>query len=694
MQGMFRLLGVTLLLAAGAWSQQPFDVHALLKLDRISDPQISPDGRMVAFTLQSIDLENNRKPTHIYVVPLAGGSPVRLTREGQLNQRPRWSPDSRSIAFVSDRSGSSQIWLMEADGANPRQVTRLPTEASGVIFSPDGKHLLFTSEVYPECGAEEACNQKKLEEEKNSKVKARSYTSLLYRHWDRWRGARRSHLFVIPVGGGKAVDLTPGQRDVPPFSLGGPDDYAVSPDGSEVCFVTVSDPEPAVSTNSDLYVVPITGGEPVKITSNPGADNSPAYSPDGKYLAFRTQLRPGYESDRWRLAVLERATGKLNILTEGLDRWVMDLTWSPDSSRLFYTVEDRGRQLVQMMPVSGGGARTIISGPGCAGDVRFTPDGKTMVYVEQSGAQPARILRISSAGGAPQPLTRINDVFLSSYRLSPLEEFWVEAPDRVRVQSFLVKPAGFRPDRKYPVLFLIHGGPQGAWEDNWGYRWNPQVFAGAGWLVVMPNPRGSTGFGQKFIDEINADWGGKVYDDIMAVVDYVTALPYADAERMAAAGGSYGGYMVNWILGHSRRFRALVSHAGVFDLRSMFGETEELWFPLWEFLGPPWENPELYARLSPSFYAKEFRTPTLVIHGEQDFRVPYGQGLQLFTALQLAKTPSKLLLFPDEGHWILKPQNSLLWYRTFLEWIGEWVNKPAPPPPSAPAPAVAVTPAP
>jgi len=678
MQDMLRPL-MLFALAGLAAGQQPFDVHALLKLDRISDPQISPDGRLVAFTVQSIDLENNRKPKHIYVVPVSGGEAIRLTREGNLNERPRWSPDGKKIAFISDRSGSAQVWLMNPDGSQPQQLTQFPTEAGGVLFSPDGKHLLFTSEVYPDCGADEACNQKKLEQEKQSKVKARIYSSLLYRHWDRWQGARRSHLFVVPVTGGKARDLTPGSRDVPPFSLGGPDDYAISPDGSEVCYVMVSDPEPAISTNSDLYVVPIAGGEARKITSNPAADNSPAYSPDGKYLAFRMQVRPGYESDRWRLAVLERATGKLNVLTEGLDRWVTGFTWSPDSTRLFFTIEDRGRQLVQMVPVTGGGARSIVSGPGYVSDVQFTPDGRTMIYLGQSGVQPAQLYRVSSTGGAPQPLTRINHAFLSSYKLTEFEEIWVEAPDRTRVHSFLLKPAGFREGQKYPVLFLIHGGPQGAWENNFGYRWNPQVFAGAGYLVVLPNPRGSTGFGQKFIDEINADWGGKVYDDIMAVVDYVTALPYADAERMAAAGGSYGGYMVNWILGHTQRFRALVSHAGVFDLRSKFGETEELWFPLWEFGGPPWEKPDLYARLSPSFYAKQFRTPTLVIHGEQDFRVPYGQALQLFTALQLQKVPSKLLLFPDEGHWILKPQNSLLWYRTFLEWINEWVNKPWPP---------------
>jgi dipeptidyl aminopeptidase/acylaminoacyl peptidase len=277
-------------------------------------------------------------------------------------------------------------------------------------------------------------------------------------------------------------------------------------------------------------------------------------------------------------------------------------------------------------------------------------------------------------------LTHFNDAFLEPFQLPRLENFWVESADGTRVNSFLLKPAGFHEGARYPVLFLIHGGPQGAWGEDWGYRWNAQVFAAAGFVVVMPNPRGSTGYGQKFINEINSDWGGKPFDDIMAVTDYVAKLPYVDANKMAAAGGSYGGYMVDWMLGHTQRFKALVSHAGVYDLRSMFGETEELWFPLWEFHGTPWDNPEQYTKFSPSQYAKDFATPTLVVDGELDFRVPYGQGLQLFTALQLQKVPSKLLVFPDEGHWVLKPQNSVLWYNTFLDWVKHWVNKPWTPP--------------
>lgn len=653
--------------------QELFDPQALMQVQRISDPQLSPDGKTIAFVVQRIDLENNRRQTHIFSVPLGLGEPRQITQEGENNERPRWSSDSKQIAFVSDRGGTPQVWLMNADGSNPRQVTRISTGASGVLFSPDGKRLVFTSEVYPDC-PDDACNQRRLEEEKASKIRARVYDSLLYRHWNRWRTARRTHLFVISTDGSGLRDLTPGNRDVPPFSLGGPDDYDISPDGQEVCFVTNSDPEPAVSTNSDLFVVPITGGDPVKVTVNPGADQSPRYSPDGRYLAYRTQLRAGYESDRWRLAVMHRATGEARILTESLDRWVNSFAWSPDSSQVFFTLEDRGRQRIQMVPVSGGAARVVASGTSTLDDIQFTPDGKTMIYTERSAARPLEIFRVSSSGGSPTALTRLNDRLLSQYELNPPEEFWTPGADQAQVHSFLLKPPGFQSNRKYPALVLIHGGPQGAWGHNWSYRWNAQVFAAAGYVVVMPNPRGSTGYGQKFIDEINGDWGGRVYQDLMAVADAVARLPYVDPDRMAAAGASYGGYMVNWILGHTSRFKALVSHAGVFDLRSKFGETEELWFPLWEFRGAPWDDPQMYERWSPSYFVKEFKTPTLVTHGELDFRVPYGQGLQLFTALRLQKVPSKLIVFPDEGHWINQPQNSVFWYRNVIAWLDRWLR--------------------
>jgi dipeptidyl aminopeptidase/acylaminoacyl peptidase len=665
---------VLILLASGALfaQRQTFDVQMMLSLSRVSEPALSPDGKRVAFTVQTVDLEKNLKPKQIYLVPVAGGSPVQLTHEGNDNERPRWSADSELIYFISDRSGSAQIWVMDNAGGHTRQITHLSTEAGGLLVSPNGKNIVFQSSVYPECGANDACNKDKIDAEAKNKVKARIYTSLLYRHWTAFETKRRQHLLVVDADGSNVKDLTPGPHDVPPFSLGGPDDYAISPDSVEVAFAMNADPDPATSTNSDIYTVPIAGGEIHKITIGLGADNSPLYSPNGRLLAFRSQARAGYESDRWRLIVLDRTTGKVTNLTEALDRWVGSMTWLPDSERLVFTSEDRGRTGLQMIAVSGGGLRPIISGAATLDDVQFTPDGDTMIYTQQSGSKPVEIFKATAGSGIGVALTHFNDLAIQDSTVRPLEEMKVDD-----VQSFIVKPPDFSPLKKYPVLFLIHGGPQGAWGETWSYRWNPQVFASAGYLVVMPNPRGSTGYGQKFIDDINGDWGGKAYDDIMAVADKVAALPYVDPDRMAAAGGSYGGYMVDWILGHTTRFKALISHAGVYDLRSMAGETEELWFPLWEFKGMPWENPEMYAKWSPSFFANDFKTPTLVLHGELDYRVPVGQGMQLFTALQMQKVPSKIVLFPDEGHWISKPQNSVLWYSQFLEWVGEWLKKPA-----------------
>jgi len=607
-------------------------------------------------------------------VPVAGGAPRMIARDGSQNERPRWSPDGKQIYFISDRGGSSQVWVMDADGSHARQITHLSTEASGVLVSPDGKRLVFLSDVFPECGGDDACNKKKIDEEAQSKTKAHIYTSLLYRHWTEWETKRRQHVLAIGTDGEGLKDMTPGSGQAPPFSLGGQDNYAISPDSGELAYVMNSDPEPATSTNNDIYTIAFEGGEPKKITTGLGADETPLYSPDGKYLAFRSQARAGYESDRWRLMVLERGTGRTTNLTEALDRWVGSITWSPDSSRIFFTMGDRGREGLQMIPVTGGGSRNIITGPSSLDDVQFTSDGRTMIYSEQSGSHPVEIYRATSSGGTGVPLTHLNDALLSRFTLTPLEETYVESTDKTRIHAFIVKPPGFTETRRYPVLFLIHGGPEGDWGESWTFRWNAQVFAGAGYVVVMPNPRGSTGYGQKFIDEINGDWGGKAFDDIMAVVDYVSGLKYADADRMGAAGASFGGYMIDWMLGHTNRFKVMVSHDGVFDLRSMSASTEELWFPIWEFKGMPWDNTGMYERWSPSNFVKDFKTPTLVVHGELDYRVPLEQGMQLFTALQLQKVPSKLLIFPDEGHWVLKPQNSLLWYKEVLDWIGEWLK--------------------
>ena len=679
------LVSLPLVLATQLSAKAPFTFDAMMKLARISEPQLSPDGKLVAFTVQTVDFQNNSKPSQIYVVPLAGGTPSQLSHDGTSNTRPRWTPDGKRIFFVSNRSNGSQIWSMNPDGSDPKQITNLPTEADGEILAGNGRLILITSEVYPACAATPAvvgaeynadCNKQHLDQDAASKVKARIYTSLLYRHWTAYQGPRRSHLLVMNLDTGKVQDFTPGFLNVPPFSLGGPEPYAFSPDSTEIAYVSNTDPDLSTSTNSDIFTVALTGGEPKRLTNNPGADEGPVYSPDGHYLAYRTQLRSGYESDQWRLALLERDTSKLTTLTDSIDRPVESYTFSPDSKRIFFVTEDHGSHPLQMMAVTGGSIRTIAHGQSTIDDVQLTADGKTMIYSEQSGSRPVEIYRTTSAGGAGVALTNLNQAVLDQYELTAQEVITIDAADGAKIDSFVIKPPGFNPQTKYPVVFLIHGGPQGAWGETWSYRWNGQVFAGAGFLVVMPNPRGSTGYGQQFTDGVNGDWGGHAYQDIMAVVDHVSGLPYADKDRMGAAGGSYGGYMIDWILGHTDRFKALVSHAGVFDLRSEAGTTEELWFPKWEFQGFPWENPEMYDRWSPSNYVKEFKTPTLVTHGELDYRVPIGQGQELFTALQIQKVTSKLIQFPDEGHWILKPQNSALWYTNVLAWFGEFLKKP------------------
>jgi dipeptidyl aminopeptidase/acylaminoacyl peptidase len=670
-----------------AWpAKAPFTFDAMMRLSRVDDPQLSPDGKLVAFTVQTVDLAANTKPVQIYVVPSTGGTPVRLTAEGASNTRPRWLPDSLRLFFVSDRSGVPQIWSMNADGSDARLATNLPTGADGVTVSPDGQLILFTSDVYPECEArgaaagvdyDAACNKAALDRDSASRMKARTYTSLLYRHWTQYQAKTRRHLLVETLNGGfKARDLTPGNRDTPPFSLDGADAYAFSPDSVQIAYVANTDADPSTSTNSDLFLVPAAGGMPRKITSNPGADEGPVFSPDGKSIAYRSQLRPGFESDFWRLSIIDVASGNITRPADQLDRWVQEYTWSPDSKRIFFTVEDQGSAPLLMTEASGGPIRTIAQGPTTLSSVQFSRDAKMMIYLEQSGFRPPEINMALSKGGAGVPLTHLNDAIFNEYELTPFDKFESDGSDGSKVQSFLVKPPGFDPNSKYPVLVLIHGGPQGEWGESWSYRWNPQVFAAAGYVVVMPNPHGSVGYGQNFTDAVSGDWGGRAFSDIMATCDNVATLPYVDKDRMVAAGGSYGGYMIDWILGHTDRFKALVSHAGVYDLRSEAGTTDELWFVKWEFKGFPWQNASNYDRWSPSAFVGSFRTPTLVTQGELDYRVPVGQSQELFTALQQNKVASKLVLFPDEGHWVLKPQNSRYWYSTVISWLDHYSKPP------------------
>jgi dipeptidyl aminopeptidase/acylaminoacyl peptidase len=659
------------------WAQGPaaFTVDEMLKLKRVSDPQLSPDGTKIAFVVTDVSLEANSRNNDIWVVPVAGGAPVRLAGTEKSEDRPRWSPDGKQIAFVSNREGGSQVWVIPAAGGEPKKLTAIATGASGITWSPDGRWIAFVSEVFPAC-ADAACNERELKARDESKVKAHLADGLMFRHWTAWREGTFSHLFLMPADGSAAPrDLTPGASDVPPFSLGGPEDYAFAPDSKEIAYAKKTDKVEATSTNSDIFTLDLTapGAQPKQITTGPGADGGPQYSPDGKYLAWRSQARAGFEADRWTLNLLDRASGARRVLTADWDRAVDAWTFTPDSKAVYAGAEEDGQGRVYRLELAGGPPKLVLK-DGTNGDVQVTPDGKTIVFSRSSLTAPAEIYRANADGSGVAAVTTINAGFLATFALKPAESMTFAGAGGTPVQAWVVKPNTFKDGVKYPLMYLVHGGPQGAWNDGWTYRWNAQVFAAAGYVVFMPNPRGSTGFGQKFTDEISNDWGGKVFEDLMKGVDYAEKLPYVDATRKVAAGASYGGYMMNWFLGHTDRFKALVSHAGVFNLTSMYGVTEELWFPEWDLGGTPWTNPEGYAKWSPHTYAKNFKTPTLVTHGEIDYRVPVGEGLQLFTTLQRQGIPSRLLVFPDEGHWINKPQNAALWYRTFLEWMGRWTK--------------------
>jgi dipeptidyl aminopeptidase/acylaminoacyl peptidase len=668
-----------LFLILQAASPPPFTATEMMRLQRLADPQLSPDGRSVAYQATQIEPVTFARNTDVWVVPAAGGSPRRITDDPKSDSRPRWSPDGRRLAFLSTRDGGSQVWLVDAAGGAARKVTSMPTEAGGVQWVDAGT-LLVTSDVFPECapasGAEydADCNRRHLEEAQKPGGQGRVYDHLLFRHWDHWREPRRTHLHVVDLARGVARDLTPGEADVPPFTVGGPDDYDVSPDGREVAFVRKDPATEAFSTNGELYVVPTAGGPPVLVAGSPGYDGEPRYSPDGTMIAFHAQMRAGYESDRWRLMVYDRRTHAVRNLTESFDRHVEDVAWSPDSRTLYFTAEDAARVPIYAVPAAGGPLRTVAGGASF-GDIRVTPDGASLIATVVSLTHPTEVYRVPADGAAPTAITHANDAVLAPFALRPGEAVTYTGAAGKTVQAWVVKPADFDPSRKYPLLVLIHGGPQGEWGDAWTYRWNAQVFAGAGYVVFEPNPRGSVGWGQEFIDDINADWGGRAYEDVMKGTDWAEALPYVEKGRTSAAGASYGGYLVDWIAGHTDRFRALVTHDGVFDLRSMYGATEELWFPEWEFRGPYWKQRELYEKWSPSNFVQNFKTPTLVVHSELDYRVPLEQGLGMFTALQRRGVPSRLMVFPDEGHWVLQPANSVRWYREVLDWLGRWTKE-------------------
>jgi dipeptidyl aminopeptidase/acylaminoacyl peptidase len=649
-------------LASPVPAGRPMSLQDLLTAVRVSEPQLSPDGRVVAFVRTTTDLGSGKRNADIWAAPADGSAPPRLLVGGDKSENtPRWAPDGRHLLFISTRDGDPQIYVAGPDGANVRQVTKI---AGGVqppmLFSPDGTAIAFVSDV---------------KQGPDTTGQAHHMTRLLYRHWDEWRENVRHHIFIVSAAGGVPKDLTPGDFDSPPTQQ---EDAAIAftPDGREVVFVSNRDgiDREAWSTNNDVWSVPARGGSAKKLTSNPAADVQPMFTADGKFMIVRAQRRPGFESDRWYLDAYDRASGAKRTIFETPDLSISDYLLSRDGKTIFFTATSNGSDNLYSVPLDGGTPKEVQRG-GSIGAI--TGGGELLAFSRSTLTSPADLWSISLAAGTPTGgpphyrLTQENGSWLKEVAFSKPESATVPGAGGTPIQYWILKPPGFDPAQKYPVVFLIHGGPQGAWDDAWSYRWNPALWAAQGWVVVAPNPRGSTGFGQKFVDDISQDWGGKVMIDLNAVFDAVTKLPYVDGARQGIAGASYGGYAVDWIIGHSDRFKAAVSHDGVFNIESMALATEEQWFPDWEFGGPPTSAKARaqYAKWSPHLFAQNMKTPTLVITNELDFRVPVDQGLQLFTALRRNGVAAEALVFPDEGHWVLKPLNSKLWHETVFNWM-------------------------
>lgn len=672
---------VVTLAFVGVRSQAPFSFSDMMNVKRVGDPQLSPDGRTVAYTVGIVSMSDNRTVTQIYTVRIDGSNQRQLTSGERSSSTPRWSPDGKHIAYTT----GGQIWTMEDDGDDKEQVTKISTGASNPVWSPDGRWIAFNSDVYPECSSDD-CNRTEDAKVESSKVQAKVAERLLFKHWNEWRDRKRTHVFLIPSRGGIARDLTPGDYDSPPYGAATGTDYAFSPDSSEIAFLRNPDKIEAISTNSDVYTIAVSGGSARNITaSNKGYDASPVYTKDGRFILFRSQATPTFEADRWRIMRYDRRSGQTVELTRGFDLQVDDIILSPDGKTVYFTAAEKGRSKLFGLPLEPNfGPRPISQFKTIGGslepfpfitNVSITPDGRNIVFLSSSMNSPQEVFTAGLDRTFVGNLSRMRP----NLNLSEAEDAQWKGALNQTIHGYILKPANFDAGRKYPLIVLIHGGPQGAWNDNWGYRWNPQIYANAGYVVFMPNPRGSTGYGQKFVNDISGDWGGKAFVDIKNGIADVIKRPYIDKTRIGAAGASYGGYMVDWLLGHNNdprfKFKTFVSHAGVYNLESMAGATEELWFVNWEFKGMPWQNSVNYTKWSPSKFAGNFSTPTLVTAGELDYRVPVDQSLQLFTALQLRGVDSKLIIFPDEGHWILKPQNSEFWYRNVLDWFETRLKK-------------------
>jgi dipeptidyl aminopeptidase/acylaminoacyl peptidase len=660
-------------------AKRAFTIEDLYRIRGIEDLHISPDGKTVLFSLDTDDLAKAKKISHIWLMDAYGKNARQFTSGEKGESSPIFSPHAKRIAFVSSRDGDPNLYVISTEGGEARQLTNISTGVSDPLWSPDGKWIAFSSDVYPECGADDVCNKKIEQRSSKGPLHAHLADALLYRHWTQWKDGKCTHILLADVSTGAVRDLTPGTFDSPPFQLGGSLQYDFSPDSTELAFESNHDQALASSTNSDVWIVSLTGKQPPQniTASNPAFDGHPKYSPDGRYIAYQMQKQPGYESDLFRLALYDRSTGTSRVLTESFRNWVDAFEWAADSKSLYFDAPVEGDNPLFHVSLDSGSIEQVLVDR-TIDWFELSPDNRRIFYTRRSVSDPVEIYSAELQNGkpsAPRRLSQFNDAVVNEVDLRPAERMWVKGADGAKIEVFIVKPHNFDPSKKYPLILNVHGGPQFQWQDSFRGDW--QVYPGAGYIVAFPNPHGSTGYGQDFTAEISGDYGGKVFEDLMKVTDELSKLPYVDPDRMGAMGWSFGGYMMDWFEGHTTRFKAIASMMGVFDLRSFYGATEELWFPEWDLKGQPW-NSDQYEKFSPSDFVKNFKTPCLVISGERDFRVPYTQSLQMFTSLQKMNVPSRLIVYSNAGHWPSWYEMAL-YYTAHLEWFHQYLGGDAPP---------------
>ena len=650
-----------------------FSISDHYQVIQVSDPQLSPDGKTIAYVTGHTDLRKNQKWSHLWIRSLNRTKARRLTKKRAIFSSPRFSPDSRRLLFLvqpmkDEEKKGKQLGFFDLTSGTQRKLARFPGGIEDPIWSPNGKHIAFTASVYPECGANISCNRKIRQATSKGPLKAYMTDELLYRHWDTWRESRYDHILLIDTQNKQLTDLTPGSLDSPSWSLNRSRAYAFSPSGDELVFVSNHDPKPAQSTNGDLFTIQLKQGKPIgqakRLTRNPAWDGSPAYSPDGRFVAYLTQKVPGYEADRFRLAVYDRQEKTDRILTEALDNWVLDFQWSQDSQSIFFKAAEKGQTPIYRIALD---SQTISVWFKHATIDKFAiePGDRGAVFLSSLVDRPHEVYRFQAQSNQIEQITKHNNALVQRVDFRPVEEMWIEGAQGKKIHVFLVKPHGFDAQQTYPLILQVHGGPQSMYRNK--YSASFQVFGGLGYVVAFANPRGSIGYGQQFTHEVSRDWGGRVFQDLMNATDALAKLPYVDPNRMGAMGWSYGGYMMMWFEGQTQRFRALAAMMGVYDLPSMHGATDELWFPNYDLGGAPWESQD-YTKWSPSQFVKSFRTPCLVVTGEQDFRVPYTQSLHFFTDLQKQGVESRLVVFREAGH-VPKWYDMAFYYLVHADWF-------------------------